>query len=122
MRATDEVREWLRALRKEDLDAYRSVNSTIDLLAETGPGLGRPLVDTLSGTKIRNMKELRPRSGREVSIRIIFVFDPWFQAVLLIAGNKAREWNRWYRRVIPAAEAAFEKWLVAESERRASDD
>ncbi|MFD0594318.1 type II toxin-antitoxin system RelE/ParE family toxin [Catellatospora coxensis] len=37
---------------------------------------------------LANLKELRPRSGRDVSIRILFVFDPWFQAVLLVAGNK----------------------------------
>jgi len=29
----------------------------IDALAEGGPGLGRPLVDTIVGSKIQNLKE-----------------------------------------------------------------
>ena len=43
------MRDWPRALRQDDPDTYRSVNVAIDLLAEAGPGLGRPLVDTLAG-------------------------------------------------------------------------
>ena len=64
IRTTGEVRAWLRGLRQADVDSYRSVNVAIDMLAEVGPGLGRPLVDTLHGSKISNLKELRPRSGR----------------------------------------------------------
>jgi hypothetical protein len=84
-----DVRQWLRSPRQADPDTYRSVNVAIDMLAETGPGLGRPLVGTLHGSSISNLKELRPRSGRDVAIRVRFVFDPWSQAVLLVAGNKA---------------------------------
>ena len=89
------------------------------MLAELGPGLGRPLVDTLHGSRIRNLKELRPRSGRDVAIRVLFVFDPWSQAVLLTAGNKSGEWSRWYRSSIPIAEDAYEGWLALEGKRRA---
>jgi hypothetical protein len=108
----------LRALRAADEEAYRSVNVAIDILAETGPGLGRPLVDTLRDSKVSNLKELRPRSGRDVAIRIIFVFDPWSQAILLVAGNKAGNWTRWYDEAIPVAEATYEQWLIAEKKRR----
>jgi hypothetical protein len=94
------------------------VNVAIDTLAETGPGLGRPLVDTLRGSALSNLKELRPRSGRDVAIRVLFVFDPWSQAVLLVAGNKAGDWARWYRTAIPIAEIAYENWLAAERKRR----
>jgi len=120
VKITGDVREWLRALRQSDPDVYRSVNVAIDMLAEVGPGLGRPLVDTLQGSSIGNLKELRPRSGRDVAIRVLFVFDPWSQAVLLVAGNKAGDWNRWYRTAIPIAETAYEGWLAAESKRRES--
>lgn len=113
-----DVREWLRSLRHADPETYRSVNVAIDILAETGPGLGRPLVDTLQGSNLSNLKELRPRSGREVAIRILFVFDPWSQAVLLVAGNKAGDWSRWYTVAIPAAEVAYEGWLAFERKRR----
>ncbi|WP_435871549.1 type II toxin-antitoxin system RelE/ParE family toxin [Micromonospora humida] len=81
-------------------DTYRSVGVAVDMLAETGPALGRPLVDTLRGSSIGNLKELRPRSGRDVAVRVIFVFDPWSQAVLLVAGNKAHRWAQWYREAI----------------------
>ena len=95
-----------------------SVNTTIDMLAESGPGLGRPLVDTLQGSEIKNLKELRPRSGRDVAVRVLFVFDPWSQAVLLVAGNKAGNWSRWYQTAIPLAEVAYEAWLAFERKRR----
>jgi len=118
IRATGEVRAWLRSLRQADPETYRSVNVAIDMLADLGPGLGRPLVDTLQGSNISNLKELRPRSGRDVAIRVLFVFDPWSQAVLLVAGNKAGDWSRWYQTAIPVAEVAYEAWLAFERKRR----
>jgi hypothetical protein len=117
IKVTAEVRAWLRALRHADPETFRSVNVAVDILAESGPGLGRPLVDTLRGSEIRNLKELRPRSGRDIAIRIIFVFDPWSQAVLLVDGNKAGDWQRWYRTAIPTAEAAYTQWLSQERKR-----
>jgi hypothetical protein len=118
IKTTTDVRQWLRALRQSDPETYRSVNVAIDILAQAGPGLGRPLVDTLQGSNIGNLKELRPRSGRDVAIRVLFAFDPWSQAILLVAGNKAGDWTRWYKAAIPAAEIAFENWLVFERKRR----
>jgi len=118
IKTTTDVRQWLRALRGDDPDTYRSVNAAIDMLAERGPGLGRPLVDTLQGSNIANLKELRPRSGRDVAIRVLFVFDPWSQAVLLVAGNKAGDWSGWYKTAIPVAEVAYEGWLAFERKRR----
>jgi hypothetical protein len=94
------------------------VNVAIDMLADVGPGLGRPLVDTLQGSDISNLKELRPRSGRDVAIRVLFVFDPWSQAVLLVAGNKAGDWSGWYKAAIPVAELAYQGWLAFEGKRR----
>ena len=118
IKTTGDVRQWLRTLREVDPVTYRSVNVAIDILAETGPGLGRPLVDTLSGSSIANLKELRPRSGRGIAIRVLFVFDPWSQAVLLVAGNKAGDWSQWYKTAIPIAESAYESWLAYERKRR----
>ena len=45
IRATADIRAWLRALRQADPETYRSVNVAIDMLAEIGPGLGRPLAE-----------------------------------------------------------------------------
>jgi hypothetical protein len=78
----------------------------IDLLAEVGPGLGRPLVDTITDSSIANLKELRPGT-----VRILFVFDPWRSAILLVAGDKAGHWNAWYKQAIPLAEQHYEIYL-----------
>jgi hypothetical protein len=78
----------------------------IDALAEAGPGLGRPLVDTITGSSIANLKELRPGT-----VRILFVFDPWRSSILLVAGDKAGQWNAWYRHAIPLAEQRYEIYL-----------
>jgi hypothetical protein len=57
------------------------------------------------------MKELRPGSVGRSEIRILFVFDPARQAVLLVAGDKAGNWFRWYRDNIPLAERRYTTWL-----------
>jgi DNA-binding XRE family transcriptional regulator len=71
-----------------------------------GPGLGRPLVDTIKGTSIPNLKELRVSSAR-----ILFVFDPWRACVLLVAGDKSGRWTAWYEEAIPLAEQRYEIYL-----------
>jgi hypothetical protein len=53
----NEVREWIDGL---DPQTHARVVQAIDLLAEAGPGLGRPLVDTIHGSSVANLKELRP--------------------------------------------------------------
>lgn len=58
------------------------------LLAVFGPGLGRPRVDTLKGSRYANMKELRFDADNGVW-RVAFAFDPERRAVLLVAGDKA---------------------------------
>jgi hypothetical protein len=57
------------------------------------------------------MKELRPTSRQDVAIRILFAFDPSRNAVLLVAGNKAGNWRKWYAVSIPLAEERFTAWI-----------
>lgn len=78
----------------------------IDVLATIGPGVGRPLVDTIHGSSIANLTELRPGT-----VRILFAFDPWRSSILLVAGDKAGRWNTWYREAIPLAEQRYEIYL-----------
>ena len=99
----DEVLEWIERL---DDATHARVVQAIDALAEGGPGLGRPLVDTIVGSRIQNLKELRPGT-----VRILFVFDPWRSSVLLVAGDKAGQWNAWYREAIPLAEDRYDRYL-----------
>lgn len=101
---TDEVAAWMEDLRREDSYAAEKVEAAVDVLSEFGPTLGRPLVDTLVGSKLANLKELRPR---QTTIRVLFVFDPWRSAILLVAGDKAGQWKTWYERAIPRAEELY---------------
>jgi hypothetical protein len=84
----------------------------IDHLAEAGPGLGRPMVDRIHGSRLHNLKELRPGSAGRSEIRLLFVFDVEREAVILVAGDKAGQWNRWYRENIPVAEQRYEQYAV----------
>jgi hypothetical protein len=80
--------------------------------SETDRPKGVPLVDTIAGSTIANLKELRPGSVGRSEIRILFVFDPWRSAILLVAGDKAGNWRRWYREAIPRAERLYETYLI----------
>jgi hypothetical protein len=58
------------------------------VIAQFGPNLGRPNVDTLKGSKHTNMKELRFNCDDGVW-RVAFAFDPVRHAILLVGGDKA---------------------------------
>ena len=83
---TDEVRNWVAAL---DERSHKLVVQAIDILADRGPALGRPMVDHVKHSAVQNLKELRPASAGRSELRILFVFDPWRSAILLVAGDKA---------------------------------
>ncbi|WP_243659001.1 type II toxin-antitoxin system RelE/ParE family toxin [Tamaricihabitans halophyticus] len=59
---------------EEDPETADLVEVAIDMLAATGPTLGRPLVDRIKGAAHHNMKELRPPSAGETEVRILFAF------------------------------------------------
>ncbi|MFB9472047.1 type II toxin-antitoxin system RelE/ParE family toxin [Nonomuraea salmonea] len=109
IRVTNEILAWINAL---DERSRVQVVDAIDRLAEAGPSLGRPLVDKLEGSQVHNLKELRPGSAGRSEIRILFVFDPWRSAILLIGGDKSGDWTGWYRRAIPRAEELYAKYLA----------
>ena len=100
-------------LRGSDPEAADKVEAAVDVLSVHGPVLGRPLVDTLAGSKIANMKELRPR---QTMIRVLFVFDPWRSAVLLTAGDKTGQWKEWYEKAIPRAEQLYAIYVKERTE------
>ena len=107
VKVTDEYAAWFTMLIKEDLGSATQVAQAVAALREEGPALGRPLVDRLKGTKIHHLKELRPGSRGRSEIRIIFAFDPSRSALLLLGGDKAGNWQRWYRDNIPLAEQLY---------------
>lgn len=85
----------------------------LTLLKTFGPTLGRPHVDTLAGSKHRNMKELRLDADDGVW-RVAFAFDPARRAILLVAGDKAGvAQKRFYKALIAKADARFDGHLDA---------
>ncbi len=93
-------------------DSRAQVVAAIELLEDRGPQLGRPIVDTVSSSRHRNMKELRPGSSGRSELRVLFAFDPERSAIMLIAGDKAGNWTRWYRKSAPVANDLFDDHLL----------
>ena len=102
------IAEWLTSC---DSGTRVRVAASLRMLSLTGPGLGRPLVDTVRHSRHRNMKELRPQSVGSSELRILFAFDPRRTAVMLVAGDKRGAWNRWYAQNIPIADSRFDVHL-----------
>lgn len=103
---SDEFTRWYRALTEDEVE---SVNFSVDLLEQAGPLLGRPHVDTLKGSRIPNLKELRVQhEGRP--LRILFVFDPRRIGFLILGGDKTGDPD-WYVRFIPKAEVIYQEHL-----------
>ena len=105
---TNEFLAWTKDL---DPASMGQVVDAIDRLADAGPTLGRPLVDKLTASTIHNLKELRPGSAGRTELRVIFVFDPWRSAILLLGGDKSGNWSGWYKEAIPRAEELYEEYL-----------
>ena len=82
------------------------------VLEQFGPQLGRPRVDTLSGSRHANMKELR-FSAADGEWRLAFAFDPKRRAVLLVAGDKSGgSEKRFYRELIRKADNRFDAHIA----------
>jgi len=107
---TDQFDDWYQTLTEEEQDM---VVARVELLETAGPGLGRPVVDSIHQSRHPNMKELRA----EGSIRALFAFDPRRAAILLIGGDKSTadpsspNWNRWYDHYVPIADDLYDEHL-----------
>jgi hypothetical protein len=111
------VEQWYLELVSSDPGTAALVEQAIDRLAEAGPMLGRPLVDRIKQSRHHNMKELRPASTGASEVRILFVFDPCRTGLLLLAGDKAGQWNRWYEQAIPVADRRYDEHLAQLAEK-----
>jgi hypothetical protein len=79
------------------------------LLERFRPRLARPHVDTLKGSKLRNLKELRFRVD-DGAWRVAFAFDVKRRAILLVGGDKSGgSQDRFYRNLIEIAERRFDR-------------
>lgn len=100
---TDQFVKWWDTLSVEEQEP---LEAAVELLEQRGPALGRPLVDTVKGSRHANMKELRA-----ATIRVLFAFDPKRTAILLIGGDKRDRWQEFYQRMIPLADDLFDEHL-----------
>jgi hypothetical protein len=99
------IEAWIDTLDDEE---YDNVIAALEQLEEHGPVTRRPFVDTLEGSKHPNMKELRLRATKGgAHIRVLFAFDIQSRAIMLVAGDKAGNWTKWYATSIPIADRLF---------------
>jgi hypothetical protein len=88
-----------------------AILSSLGKLRAFGPSLGRPVVDTLKGSKYPNMKELRVDADGGVW-RIAFAFDPNRRAIVLTGGSKTGvSKDRFYSMLIRVADARYGRHL-----------
>jgi hypothetical protein len=97
---------WANGLGRQDAEP---LVAAVRVLRDAGPTLGRPLVDTIKGSRHANMKELRPGSTGRTKIRVLFAFDMERQAILLVGGDKSDDWTGWYEVNIPIADERFDE-------------
>lgn len=103
---TDEFNVWWETLTADQQEAVRT---SVAILREDGPSLGRPHVDTVKGSRHAQMKELRTQyRGRP--LRTFFAFDPRRSAILLIGGDKTGK-NRFYEEMLPIADRLYDEYL-----------
>ncbi|MHB1538347.1 MAG: type II toxin-antitoxin system RelE/ParE family toxin [Solirubrobacteraceae bacterium] len=101
---TDQFGQWWETLEGS---AQQSIDAAVRVLEARGPSLGRPLVDTVQGSRHANMKELRAST-----IRVLFAFDPRRAAILLIGGDKRDRWQEFYAEMIPLADGLYDEHLT----------
>jgi hypothetical protein len=99
---TGEYASWFQGLRD---DAREAVLRCAYLLEHEGPLLGRPHADTVKGSTIVNLKELRPVCHGHI-YRILYRFDEKREALLLVGDDKkGRDDRQFYHHLIRRAEA-----------------
>lgn len=103
---TAEFEEWWASLSQ---DQQAALAAAVELLAQRGPTLGRPIVDRISTSRHHNMKELR--TAQDGALRVLFMFDPRRQAILLLGGDKSGRWNEWYEWAVPVADDLYDGYL-----------
>lgn len=106
-----EFKRWLETMNKAEQD---DVLAALVVLRQYGHQLSRPYADTLKGSKLTNLKELRIQHAGK-PYRAFYIFDPKRQAIMLCGGDKTGD-KRFYKRMIPIAESIYQRYLDAQGE------
>jgi hypothetical protein len=105
--ATEEYLAWFG---EQPSDAKEAILARVVLLQTFGPQLARPYADTLKGSSLGDLKELRARTEAHV-LRIAFLFDEEREALLLIGGDKkGKNEKDFYRKLIQNAETILARY------------
>jgi len=106
----DDFVEEFQDLPKEVQDELLAHMEVLEII---GPQMKRPRVDTLKGSKYKNMKELRFEAC-DGAWRFAFAFDPKRHAIVLCGGDKSGiSEGRFYKRLIAKADVRFEAHFKA---------
>jgi hypothetical protein len=90
----------------------------IYLLEEYGPNLSRPYADTIKGSKLANLKELRIKTGIHI-FRVTYIFDPEQNGLLLIGGDKkGKNQKKFYKDLIRESEQIYAFYLKSIAKRK----
>ena len=89
---------WWGELSEQEQD---DVTAVVELLQEMGPQLPYPHSSGVEGSRHGHMRELR----------VFYAFDPRRSAILLIGGNKTGKDKRFYKTMIPKADALYDQHL-----------
>jgi len=109
MWAVDATEEYLRWFAAQPAEVRETILAKVILLQEFGPQLGRPHADTLKGSRIKNLKELRAKTEAHV-LRVLYFFDERRRALLLVGGDKRGKHEKgFYKQLIAEAEALIER-------------
>lgn len=104
---TSEFEEWfanLNDIQKTDLIA------SLALLREFGPMLKRPHSDSIKGSRINNLKELRTQSQGQ-PLRSFYCFDKNQIGIVFCGGNKKGKDKIFYNQMIHLAEKLHDQYI-----------
>ena len=64
--------------------------------------------------RARRVREGAPGNGPSATTkpRPRAYLTPWRAAILLVAGDKSGQWDKWYRTAIPRAEQLYDDYLA----------
>ncbi|HYL75288.1 MAG TPA: type II toxin-antitoxin system RelE/ParE family toxin [Bryobacteraceae bacterium] len=114
---TDEFKGWWNGLTVAE---RVSVERSVLLLEERGPNLQFPYSSAVNGSRHSAMRELRVQhQGRPY--RVLYVFDPYRVALLLLGGDKTGD-DRWYEKNVPLADQLYDNYLVEIKEEKDAKD
>lgn len=95
----------------------RAILDAVDYIEQEGPAATRPVLAEVNlEPDYREFTELFGHHLREVrplgtDVRILCTFGPDRTLVLLYAGDKVGQWNRWYRAAITEAARLYRVYL-----------